>query len=627
MRKLATTLALAALLVLPATAWAQVNQSVIVARDIAGATMTLDGDLTEGVWQNAETIELIWDQNAGGYSSGQQVEGTPTLAEPPDPINATVYLLRDGNKLWIGIDAKDQSIGGNSGFFPWDGVIMAMQNRKSGGIGEFIYSWRRLAGDTTATGEPTPGLDPIPTGSFADRSNPDNVKVWDFRTVANGTSNDDTQTDVGYTMEMTIQMDSLGFDFTKAGGDVAGWSVAIQDLDFISDNTKRFQSRVFWESKWGNTFHGVGYIAGEPGVTVSSGDNATITVGPDLTIPSLSPGGDANITIDGKLDEAAWSMAPVALSLQYGNPELNGMASHLGSSIARQFAPDVNGAAPAPDVVDPSQGDFKMFFSGTKLYVGVTSSDAALSGLAGEDGRDGFRLVIDRADTTRSDGMPFQVRLDFGISGADTVTFDGDVNTYMKRFPGFLEADFTVDGTVDDPTDVDGGWMFEAVIDLTALGYGADLGDNMLHFTPAFFDGDFLQDEANSYATRVWLGRERGQPGVPLFAFLDENTVLARESAGVPGQDLVLYGAQPNPSAGATVVRYDLPEAGDVRLDVYDLLGRRVATVNAGVQSAGAQRAALGTEVLAAGLYLYRVSAQGVSGTTHTATGRLVLAR
>ncbi|MBS1261587.1 MAG: Gingipain R1 [Calditrichaeota bacterium] len=46
--------------------------------------------------------------------------------------------------------------------------------------------------------------------------------------------------------------------------------------------------------------------------------------------------------------------------------------------------------------------------------------------------------------------------------------------------------------------------------------------------------------------------------------------------AVLPG-DFILYPAQPNPFNAATVISFDLPETGDVRLSVYNLLGQEIA--------------------------------------------------
>lgn len=52
-----------------------------------------------------------------------------------------------------------------------------------------------------------------------------------------------------------------------------------------------------------------------------------------------------------------------------------------------------------------------------------------------------------------------------------------------------------------------------------------------------------------------------------------------------------LYPNQPNPFNPATVLPYDLAEAGPVRLEVYDALGQWVCTLVSGYQKAGAHRA------------------------------------
>ena len=74
-----------------------------------------------------------------------------------------------------------------------------------------------------------------------------------------------------------------------------------------------------------------------------------------------------------------------------------------------------------------------------------------------------------------------------------------------------------------------------------------------------------------------------------------------------------LAAAYPNPSNGSVVLGYTLPEAALVRLDIFDVLGQRVATVVDESRSAGQHRLRYDTSVLASGLYLYRLSALGQS--------------
>ena len=81
----------------------------------------------------------------------------------------------------------------------------------------------------------------------------------------------------------------------------------------------------------------------------------------------------------------------------------------------------------------------------------------------------------------------------------------------------------------------------------------------------------------------------------------------------------------PNPFNPSTLIPYQIPTAAHVRLEVFNLLGQRVATLVDGEQSAGAHTAqwdatdAAGRAV-GAGVYVYRLSSGGA-----TVSRRMVL--
>ena len=64
----------------------------------------------------------------------------------------------------------------------------------------------------------------------------------------------------------------------------------------------------------------------------------------------------------------------------------------------------------------------------------------------------------------------------------------------------------------------------------------------------------------------------------------------------------------PNPTAGRATIRFALGAAADVRLDVFDVLGRRVSTLADGPMSAGDHEVRLDVGGLASGTYVYRLS-------------------
>lgn len=86
--------------------------------------------------------------------------------------------------------------------------------------------------------------------------------------------------------------------------------------------------------------------------------------------------------------------------------------------------------------------------------------------------------------------------------------------------------------------------------------------------------------------------------------------------------DFVLHPAFPNPFNPQTQIRFDLPEASNVSLVVYDLMGREVATLVSGHMDEGTHevtwdsRTSSGEQV-ASGVYMYRIDAGEYSKTMH----------
>lgn len=82
----------------------------------------------------------------------------------------------------------------------------------------------------------------------------------------------------------------------------------------------------------------------------------------------------------------------------------------------------------------------------------------------------------------------------------------------------------------------------------------------------------------------------------------------AAEKNAEPPSEVSLRAVYPNPSAHAARVRYELPDAGHVRLTVYDALGREVLVAADGERPGGAHEAALDVGRLAPGVYHLRLS-------------------
>ncbi len=67
----------------------------------------------------------------------------------------------------------------------------------------------------------------------------------------------------------------------------------------------------------------------------------------------------------------------------------------------------------------------------------------------------------------------------------------------------------------------------------------------------------------------------------------------------------------PNPFGRTTHIHFELAEPGDVSLDLYDVLGRKVATIADGFRAAGQHTVVLDGASLDSGVYFYRLRSEG----------------
>ena len=153
-------------------------------------------------------------------------------------------------------------------------------------------------------------------------------------------------------------------------------------------------------------------------------------------------------------------------------------------------------------------------------------------------------------------------------------------------------------------------------------------GNDEIAYYPLIIGYD-EQDGAGGFSTRAtgvtsekanvnftapgWYANPMQWPAVA-FAGADV-TGTAAEGAGAASA-FALGGSAPNPVRGTARVGFSLDTAGPVEMDVYNVLGQRVARLVAGaVYAAGDHTVALDARGLAAGLYVIRLEAGGRAAT------------
>ena len=84
---------------------------------------------------------------------------------------------------------------------------------------------------------------------------------------------------------------------------------------------------------------------------------------------------------------------------------------------------------------------------------------------------------------------------------------------------------------------------------------------------------------------------------------------VSTEPEGTVPDDFRLFPAYPNPFNQSTTIRYTIGRASHVSLHVYDLLGRRVASLVDAFQPRGTYQQSLDAGELASGGYMVKLTA------------------
>jgi hypothetical protein len=72
-----------------------------------------------------------------------------------------------------------------------------------------------------------------------------------------------------------------------------------------------------------------------------------------------------------------------------------------------------------------------------------------------------------------------------------------------------------------------------------------------------------------------------------------------------------LYQNYPNPFNPSTIIKYDLPAASKVKINIYNLLGQKVTLLQDDFKPAGRYSIAFNASNLSSGIYFYTIEAEG----------------
>ena len=621
------------------TAYGQVKRTDALWARSTTNTMVLDGKLNEADWAVAESIKIVYGQDAGMPGSGWHDENG--INPPADPTNATVKFLVKADTLWVGIVAKDKSIG--AGLFNWfDGILANVRYRQATGYqpnpinpgwnlnqeDEIFYAWCSETWADTQTA--FKGAVPAFLGQLGSpqyvHPRPDSLKAfWDAATTVQGKVNSDTTADTSWTTEMRFGLKKFGYDVTQAGGDVVMFSLSIYDGDYEwpIDTTRFSGNRTWAQCAWGNTATGDHIrLFARSDVTTSSG--LVPLIPPDYVVKGA--GTAPPIVFDGKLNDAAWGLAP-SFQMQYGNNTIRNAYPNTLKYRSGQAQPTVNGGTAS--VLDPNLVTIKYFYKADTLFLGFDVNDKVVQYSTNSDRWDGFRVLInDRTLRDPGDHNLILRSLTFIVDSLGHAKRQDDLATWdtagtAAQVVLALKGGTTVDTLGLSP---DSGYTAEMKIVLPKFGYTAGRGDGVLFLGITEFDGDSFTPASNSYGTRTWFGR--GDNGNysdgPAWFYMDPNatiTSVASNGTSLPST-FALLGNYPNPFNPGTTIKYQIGRSSEVTLDVFDVLGRQVSSKSLGVTAPGEHAVDFNASNLASGTYYYRLK---MVSTGLTLVGKMLL--
>lgn len=117
------------------------------------------------------------------------------------------------------------------------------------------------------------------------------------------------------------------------------------------------------------------------------------------------------------------------------------------------------------------------------------------------------------------------------------------------------------------------------------------------------------------------------QKGEIILALKSDNTEIRKViniKSGSP-ETFKLFDNYPNPFNPTTNIRYNLPEKGTVKIEIFNVLGQKVVTLVDELQNAGSYTKTWDASNVASGMYLYRMSVSTKNGRQFVQNKKMLL--
>ncbi|GAB4363080.1 MAG: hypothetical protein Kow0042_00680 [Calditrichia bacterium] len=539
--------------------------------------ITIDGELTETDWQR-RFDHLVYRANFSpgdveyGVTGEVLVHGTYT-----DTTTTILRVLHYGMDLYISLQSDDQSVGKFGWSWEGDGLFMKIADAQ-GALVEYKLFFN-LTGVNPDIHYEEPAIYPG-SGSGAAWKHP--------ATIVNDTS----AADSGYTAEMVIHLDHLGYTADDTDIPVL---INIFDPDGYLDNMDPYGSvgayyKSWWGSEWGPETR-ILRLADPPRKIAIKTTEA--------------------FTLDGQLNEAFWSNADYVEVYKNSPLSTGGFYMQWGDTLN--------------SYTDQSKAKVMFAHNGTDLYIGVESNDSSVCAWSPGWEADGLflwmtfkgmippppnRLEIKAMYFDQTVGAPIQFQLSGSVptGGAEGASYEP---------PGTV--------THTETNGPDEGYSLEVVVHTDLFGYsdGDTVKLSVVIWDMDYASADAFDPHVSDYAPH-WWGTQWVDLNFEKY-YMYREVVLSDQTVGIdPGSSAEVIAAYhlaqnyPNPFNPTTTIQYSLPTSDDIKIEVYNILGSKVATLFEGKQKAGKHTLIWnGTDdtghAVASGIYFYKLSSPNVN--------------
>ncbi len=262
------------------------------------------------------------------------------------------------------------------------------------------------------------------------------------------------------------------------------------------------------------------------------------------------------------------------------------------------------------EIVNKFRGKFepvtvKQYFASVDSIAKSAYQDAKLMYVLGfEDSEfDGKSMLISYG-YKRQNNFKFSVNLLFGVPVIDTsgwiindIEFNRELNVNS-----YLDSD-----TLVSVGELNGGKTFRETYQLISGGF---------IYSQSMFDTSKIYFHSIYNAIDSTTGYEKNlfQIVDPVTGNFIQSILLKTENeiSFVP-KNYILYQNYPNPFNSITKLRYFVPEAGNISIKIYDILGREIETLVSEYQNAGEYEITFNSNELPSGIYIYVLTSNKIT--------------